>query len=203
MPVGLEAPSVSRETSGKLTCYHDLLLKWNTKINLISKSNVSEVWNRHIWDSAQVLQFAPNALTWLDIGSGGGFPGLVVAILASENNATPHVTLVESDQRKAAFLRTVIRELDLNATVRVARAEVLEPVHADVVSARALADLDRLLAYADRHLGPAGTALFLKGENWQKEVEIARKSWSFTLTAHNSKTNPSAAILEIEEIQRV
>ena len=197
------ASNVSRETMDRLTRYHELLLKWNAKINLISRSSISDIWDRHIWDSAQIVAVSPFASAWLDIGSGGGFPGLVVAIYAKENNPAQHVSLVESDQRKAAFLRTVVRELGLNATVLSERVESLAPMNADVLSARALADLDQLLRYANRHLAKDGTALFLKGENWQNEVEIARDSWSFKLEAHRSKTSPTAALLEIKEIQRV
>jgi len=187
----------------RLTQFHDLLLKWNKRINLISRMTENDAWSRHIWDSAQINHLSPKASRWLDIGSGGGFPGLVVAILAKNDNPDRHITLVESDQRKSVFLRTVIRELSLNATVKVERIERLAPAQADVISARALADLARLLDFADQHLVTGGTALLMKGENWQNEVEIARKTWSFQLVAHKSKTSPHAAILEIKELQRV
>lgn len=197
------ALNVSRETLEQLNHYHDLLLKWNRRINLISRSTDTEIWERHIWDSAQVFGLAPPAPLWLDIGSGGGFPGLVVAILAKASDSTQHVTLVESDQRKSAFLRTVIRDLSLPADVVVDRIEKLSGFSADVTSARALAELTRLLGYAERHLSPNGTALFMKGENWQNEVEIARKTWSFEMEIHPSRTNPNAVILEIKELERV
>jgi 16S rRNA (guanine527-N7)-methyltransferase len=203
MAPSLCGKNVSRETLERLTHYHDLLLKWTKTINLISKSSMSEVWDRHIWDSAQIVDLVSNQESWLDIGSGAGFPGLVVSILAREDLPHRHVSLVESDQRKAAFLRTVIRQLDLRASVFVERIEVLNPANANVLSARALGDLDQLLGYAERHLAPYGTALFMKGVNWQKEVDIARNSWSFQLEAHKSKTSPEAAILEIKEIERV
>lgn len=196
------AQDVSRETLDRLTRYHDLLLKWNRRINLVSRSTETEIWERHIWDSAQVYDLAPASGHWMDIGSGGGFPGLVIAIIAMERNPERCVTLVESDQRKSAFLRTVIRELPLNAVVKVSRVEALLPAQTDVLSARALADLDSLLHFAERHLIKGGRALFMKGENWENEVEIARKRWSFTLDAHKSKTSPKAAILEIKELQR-
>ncbi len=195
--------NVSRETLDRLTHFHDLLLKWTKKINLISKSSVSSIWDRHIWDSEQIVHLVSDQKSWVDLGSGAGFPGLVVAIIAKEITPSRCVSLVESDQRKAAFLRTVIRELDLRASVFLERIEALTPAKADILSARALADLDRLLGYAERHLAPDGTALFMKGENWQKEVDIARNSWSFQLEAHKSKTGPEAAILEIKEIKRV
>lgn len=194
---------VSRETLERLSCFHELLLKWNPRINLIAKSTTKDVWSRHIWDSAQLYALGQTARSWADLGSGGGFPGLIIAILSKENDPRRHFHLVESDQRKASFLRTVIRELRLSADVHVARIESLPSLNADVVSARALAPLDRLLGYLDRHMAPDGFALVMKGENWQKEVEIARKTWSFGLEQNASVTSPNAAILKIKELQRV
>lgn len=195
--------NVSRETLDGLTRLHDLVQKWSSTINLVSKSSVSSLWERHIWDSAQVAAYAVNGKNWVDIGSGGGFPGLVVSILAKHDMPERHVTLVESDVRKATFLRTVVRDLELNCEVVTQRIESCPPFEADVLSARALSDLPGLLLFAEQHLSRSGTALFLKGETWEKEVKIARESWSFVLEAHKSKTNADAAILEIKEIQRV
>lgn len=193
---------VSRETLDDLTHFHDILLKWNRKINLVSKSSAADIWNRHIWDSYQLAALAPPAPTWLDLGSGGGFPGVVVAIHAKHERQDQTISMVESDQRKCAFLRTAVRELGLNAQVHSARIELLAPQRADVVSARALADLAELLNFANRHLAFGGTALFLKGETWENEVEVARQTWSFEMRVHKSITNPKAAILEIKEIKR-
>lgn len=195
--------NVSRETLNRLEVFHNLLRKWNTKINLVSKSSISDAWERHINDSLQVYHLAGDETVWSDIGSGGGLPGLVVAILAKELHPDRHVTMVESDIRKSTFLRTVIRELDLQASVLVSRIEQTAPMDAEILSARALADLDQLLRYAEIHLNPSGRALFFKGETWEKEVETARKSWSFDLVAHKSKTNPNAAILEVKDINLV
>lgn len=193
---------VSRETLDDLTHFHDILLKWNRKINLVSKSSAADIWNRHIWDSYQLAALAPHAPTWLDLGSGGGFPGVVVAIHAKHERQDQTISMVESDQRKCAFLRTAVRELGLNAQVHSARIELLSPQRADVVSARALADLAELLNFAHRHLAFGGTALFLKGETWENEVEVARQTWSFEMRVNKSITNPKAAILEIKEIKR-
>ncbi|WP_298968826.1 16S rRNA (guanine(527)-N(7))-methyltransferase RsmG [uncultured Roseobacter sp.] len=195
--------NVSRETLNRLELFHGLLKKWNTKINLVSKSSISDAWERHINDSLQVYHHAGDEIVWSDIGSGGGLPGLVVAILAKEFHPDRHVTMVESDIRKSTFLRTVIRELDLKASVLVSRIEQTTPMSAEILSARALADLDQLLRYAEIHLTPSGRAFFFKGETWEKEVETARKSWSFDLVAHKSKTNPNAAILEVKDIHLV
>lgn len=194
---------VSRETFEKLSQFHALVIKWSQTINLVSKSSIPDLWDRHIWDSAQIAMLCPKGAIWVDIGSGGGFPGLVVAILSSENQPARQTIMIESDTRKSAFLRTVIRELDLNATVLTDRIEDVLPQNADVLSARALAELPQLLEYADLHLSKSGTALFMKGASWEKEVRKAQDSWSFTLKTHKSVTNPSAAVLEIKDIQRV
>lgn len=194
---------VSRETMADLALFHDLLIKWNPKINLVSKSSISDIWNRHIWDSAQLVDFNNDAQNWVDIGSGGGFPALVIAIFAKHEFPERHVTMVESDVRKGVFLRTVVRELSLDATVLTQRVEAVPPLKADVLTARALTELPGLLDFAERHLRPGGTALFLKGETWEKEAQSAHESWSFSMTAHSSKTNRAAAILEIKEITRV
>lgn len=195
--------NVSRETLLQLSAYHDLIKKWSPKINLVSKSSIEDLWNRHIWDSAQAYPIAQRGENWVDIGSGGGFPGLVIAIIAQERHPKTHVTMIESDIRKSTFLRTVIRELGLKASAVVSRIEAANPTKADVLSARALAELSALMPLAQRHLKPGGQALFFKGETWENEVAAARESWSFDLVAHRSKTNPKAAILEVREIQRV
>ena len=195
--------NVSRETLARLGVYHDLVCKWSPKINLVSKSSIPELWDRHIWDSAQIMLTAPVGDHWLDIGSGGGFPALVAAIFSKETSPSRHFTLIESDQRKSAFLRTVIRELDLQVTVIVDRVETVEPQKADILSARALADLSTLFSFAEHHLATSGVALFMKGETWEKERLAASESWSFQCVAHTSKTNPAAAILEIKDIERV
>lgn len=202
-PNWMATKNVSRETIERLEAFHDLLIKWNSKINLVSKSSALEVWDRHIWDSAQVCLLAPSYKTWLDIGSGGGLPALVVAIMSMQFSPNSRIIMIESDQRKSAFLRTVIRELALNSEVLTSRAEETGYVGADIVSARALADLSDLLGYAVRHLAPNGTALFFKGETWRKEVISAKEKWSFSCESHISRTNPAAAILEIKDVKRV
>ncbi|MDW3223695.1 MAG: 16S rRNA (guanine(527)-N(7))-methyltransferase RsmG [Paracoccaceae bacterium] len=192
---------VSRETLGRLEHYQLLIEKWNPTINLISKSSIRHLWDRHIWDSAQIYRYAGERPNWMDIGSGGGLPGVVVAILAKQGDPQRHVTMVESDVRKSVFLKTVIRELDLPASVVVGRIEKIAPADCDILTARALADLHQLLHFVDRHLKPSGRAIFLKGESWEEEVAAARKAWSFDLRIHKSITNPKAAILEVKDIQ--
>lgn len=199
----LDQLNVSRETSDRLVTYVGLLEKWTPKINLVSKSSLTQVWSRHIWDSAQLFEVISPQRHWVDLGSGGGFPGLVVACLAAETVPDMKMTLIESDQRKAAFLRTVVREVGLQTTVIVERAEVAAPQDADIVSARALTDLTGLLGFAERHLKQGGTALFPKGVNWEKEVKDALTTWSFEYEQIKSKTESGAVILKIRGTTRV
>jgi len=199
-----EAFDVSRETRDRLTLYAELLTKWNPAINLVSKSTVSALWTRHFADSAQLLDLAETRRgIWADLGTGGGFPGLVIAILAAEKCPDLKVTCVESDQRKATFLRTVARETGVDATVISERIETLSPLNADVVSARALAPLPALIGYANRHLAPEGIALFLKGTGQAKEVEDALASWAFRLDTIPSRTDRESTILNLRSIRRV
>lgn len=191
---------VSRETFERLEVLVTLIEKWTKTINLVARSSVSGLWARHIEDSAQVFLHAPeNWSTWTDIGSGGGLPALVVSIVDPKQRP---MTLIESDQRKCLFLNTVRRELDLNIVVLNGRIEdqVLPP--ADILSARALAPLKDLLGYSESLLQPSGTAIFPKGERFDEELNQARSSWNFDVTAHPSKTHPSARVLEISRIRR-
>jgi len=195
---------VSRETLGRLETYQVLLARWNPRINLVARSTVDSVWDRHFTDSAQLFALRPaDARVWADLGSGGGFPGLVIAILAAEAAPALRVTLVESDQRKCAFLSTVLRETGVAATVLARRIESVPPLGADVVSARALAPLDTLIGYAQRHLAPGGRALFLKGESLSAELDIAHRSWRFTQETVPSLTDPSAAVVVMKDIAHV
>ncbi|QIZ82561.1 16S rRNA (guanine(527)-N(7))-methyltransferase RsmG [Thalassovita gelatinovora] len=184
--------------------YAGLLEKWNSSINLVARSTLENLWNRHIIDSAQMFQYAPKgARNWVDLGSGGGFPGIVIAILAAEHGSEMQVTLVESDTRKVAFLRTVIRETGINALTINERIENISSLQADVVSARALADLTTLLNFADHHLAKNGVALFPKGVNWEKELKDACQTWRFSCQRFKSETDAGAVILRIEDIEHV
>ena len=195
------ACDVSRETIEQLSVYETLLKKWNPRINLVSPTTLATADTRHFKDSAQLHNLIPkDAKALLDLGSGGGFPGLVLAILSHETHPDSAMTLVESDHRKATFLRTVIRETGLSTAVEAQRAESLQPQNANLLTARAMAPLDKLIGYAQRHLSPSGTALFPKGKDWQKEVDHARKQWKFALKTHRSQTDPSAVILDIRDI---
>ncbi|EDQ06336.1 Ribosomal RNA small subunit methyltransferase G [Sulfitobacter indolifex] len=196
-----DVKDVSRETLQKLEAFAELVRKWNPKINLVSKSSLDDLWDRHILDSVQVFRLVEQGGNWVDIGSGGGFPGIVIAIL-NQKEQKFRVRLVESDQRKCAFLRTAIRELGLTATVDNERIENAQNLEADILSARALSDLSQLLAYAEMHLKPGGVAIFPKGQNWQQEVEETQHLWSYQFEAVTSKTNSAAAVLMIKDITR-
>ncbi|OWY16611.1 16S rRNA (guanine(527)-N(7))-methyltransferase RsmG [Thioclava sp. JM3] len=195
---------VSRETLDKLLAYEVLLKKWNPAINLVAKSTLEDMWSRHFLDSAQIFAMAPeNAQIWADFGAGGGFPGLVIAVLSAEKEPERQVVLVESDLRKSAFLSTVSRELSLNTRVIAQRIEEIAPLDADVVSARALASLPKLLEFTAPHLKPDGTALFPKGARWQEELAQARESWSFDHEAIESLSDPNSVVLKIHGAERV
>ncbi|MFT3974851.1 MAG: 16S rRNA (guanine(527)-N(7))-methyltransferase RsmG [Amaricoccus sp.] len=194
---------VSRETMERLDVYVALLQKWSPTINLVSRESLGDVWHRHIADSAQLWRLRPaNASHWLDLGSGAGFPGLVAAALAADS---PSVTfrLVESDERKSAFLHTVIREASLPAEIVTTRIERLPAQSADVVSARALAPLSALLGMVQKHRRPGGIGLFPKGRAVHKEIEEARTLWRFDPRVYPSLTDPTAGIVEIGVLDRV
>lgn len=195
---------VSRETSEKLDSYVALIQKWNKAINLISRSSEADIWQRHIADSAQLAQHLPSGPgLWLDLGSGAGLPGIVLAIIAAEVAPSLRFELVEVDQRKATFLRQVSRELGLNITVLTERIEALAPRSANVVSARALAPLSDLCSFAERHLDADGIAIFLKGAGAETEIEVAQKKWSFNLESFPSKTSADALVLKLKKIRHV
>jgi len=196
--------NVSRETTARLKHYLWLLQKWNPTINLVAKSTLAEAWNRHFMDSDQIFSSISDVAThWVDLGSGGGFPGLVVAIIGAEKAPDMSVTLVESDQRKAVFLRTVARETGVTVKVLAQRAEDIAPLAANVVSARALAPLKSLLEYTSRHIAQDGVAIFPKGENYRQEITDALASWRFDLQLSPSRTESRAVILTIRGLQHV
>ena len=192
------AADVSRETLDDLRAFEALVAKWTPKINLVSKSSVSELWDRHILDSLQIWPLVQQAARVVDLGSGGGFPGIVTAIAACHHAPDAQFTLIESDMRKSVFLQTAIRELSLNAQVITNRIEAAPPQDAPVITARALASCEALFAYAAPHLAENGRLVLLKGENVASELEAAREKWQFSVTRHASITQSKAVILEIE-----
>ena len=189
---------VSRETRERLDTYAALLRKWQPTINLVGPRTLNDLWTRHFVDSAQLRPLIPaGACTLVDLGSGAGFPGLVLAILG-----VPEVHLVESDQRKATFLREVARATEAPVTVHAKRIEQVTPFPADVVSARALAPLTDLLALASPFLAPSTVCLFPKGQQAGDELTEAAKTWKFQVDRIQSITEPGATILRVSEVSR-
>lgn len=196
--------SVSRETTERLKAYAALLVKWNPKINLVAKSTIPDLWQRHIADSAQLWQLAPTGKrNWLDIGSGAGFPGLVIAAIAAEKAPDLFVTMVESDRRKSVFLQSAAREMGVTVKVITQRIEALEPQIADILSARALSSLPQLLEFAELHRKPSGICLFPKGVRVDSELTAASTCWHMSYKTFPSMTDPDAVILRIGEFNRV
>ena len=196
--------AVSRETFLKLKEYEKLLSRWNSKINLVSKSTLKDFWNRHILDSVQFFcSIGEKTGKWVDFGSGGGFPGLVLAILSDEFEVSNNLCLIEADVRKSVFLRTVCRELGLVVDVFNNRIEEISPMLVDVVSARALAPLKTLCFYAESHLNENGIAVFAKGENWESELLEAQKNWIFEYDVVTSKLHQGSVILVLRGIKSV
>ncbi len=193
---------VSRETCERLEAYIALLTRWNARINLVAPATIKTAWTRHVADSAQLFDLAPvSASSWVDLGSGAGLPGLPVAALAAEKLPGLHVTLVESDTRKAAFLATAAREMDLDVTVEPHRIEALTPRPYDVVSARALAPLGRLCALAHRFSGRGTVFLFPKGARVDSELTAATAGWHIRAERIASRTDPEATVLRIVELE--
>jgi 16S rRNA (guanine527-N7)-methyltransferase len=193
---------VSRETVALLDRFVELLLATQSHTNLIGPASAAAVWTRHIADSLQLLDLAPTALTWLDIGSGGGFPGLVLACaLADRPNAVVH--LVESQGKKAAFLRQVVEALALPATVHHRRIEdgALD-VAPDAVTARAVAPLPRLLDYVAPFVKSGAKALLSKGQDVEAELTEAAKYWKIEAELAPSRTNPASRILIVRALRR-
>jgi len=194
--------NVSRETLERLFVYCALVEKWNPAINLISKSGITEIWDRHVMDSAQLIRQMPaEAGLCCDLGSGGGFPGIVLAILSKELQPERRMILVEADRRKSVFLTEASRLLDIAVSVKTERIEDIEPQNVDVITARALAPLSTLCGYAYRHLKPQGVAIFPKGASAAREIEDAQKLWRFTCDAMQSHTDADALVLAVRGIQ--
>lgn len=193
-------------TSDTMAClerYVALAEKWTRHINLVSRATETQIWQRHIADSAQLWSLVPaSAQVFADLGSGAGFPGLVLAILARQQRPGTRHVLVESDQRKAAFLREAIRETGAHVQVICERIERLPGLKAEVVTARALAALPDLLTLAMPHLAPEGVAIFPKGAGYRAEVEQAQANWVFDLAAFPSQTDPDARLLRLTRIAR-
>ena len=193
-----ELLDVSRETLDRLEVYLDLLARWQRRINLVGAATLADPWRRHVLDSGQLWRVWPSgARVLVDLGSGAGLPGLVLAVLGA-----PETHLVESDRRKAAFLREAARACEASATVHAVRIEDLPPLGADVVAARALAPLPELLALAESQLRPGAVCLFPKGRAAESELTLARETWKMAVDRRASLSDPDGQVLIISESRR-
>jgi 16S rRNA (guanine527-N7)-methyltransferase len=206
---------VSREVVDKLQLYAALLQTWQRAVNLVAPSTLDDIWHRHFADSAQILGFAPTAKSWIDLGSGGGFPGLVIAILlANQENRVVH--LIESNGRKCAFLSEVARRTGAPAIVHEGRIEDFarggqagkgsagseaSPLKdVDAVTSRALAPLSHLLGLAHGFFAGNTVGLFLKGRDLPQEIDEARRNWRFEYACHPSRTSGEGGIIEVRKL---
>jgi 16S rRNA (guanine527-N7)-methyltransferase len=189
---------VSRETLARLQLYVELLVAWNRRINLVGPRTLGDVWRRHILDSAQLRPLIPpSARILVDLGSGAGLPGLILAILG-----VPEVHLVEADQRKCAFIREAARVTGTPVTLHAQRLEKITGIHADVVTARAFAPLPNLLDQAENLVDTHSILLFLKGKTVGEELTEAAKGWKMRATLHPSVSDPSGTVLRLEQVIR-
>jgi len=177
------------------------LTEANAVMNLVGPDSLPDVWNRHIWDSAQLLEMEPSAKTWADLGAGAGFPGVVLAILLKDRSDS-HVWLIDSLGKRCRFLQEVVDALSLRATVINGRAEE-QRVKVDIVTARAVAPMERLLAYAQPYLQRGAQGLFLKGEKAEVELIEARKVWQFDSDLSVSRSDPRGRIVSVRSLRRV
>ena len=184
---------VSRETLDKLQVYAELLLKWQASINLVGLGTVPEIWHRHFYDSAQLFPYLTSDGPVIDMGSGAGFPGLVLAAMGRRN-----VILIESNGKKCSFLRDVSRQLSLDVKICQARIEACGSLpEAQYVVSRALAPLDMLLLYAHPLLADDGTCLFFRGRSVETELTSVKKNWTMQCNSYPSETDPQGVILTI------
>jgi 16S rRNA (guanine527-N7)-methyltransferase len=192
------ATGVSRETLTRFQRYADLLLEWNSRHNLVSPRSLEDLWRRHFWDSAQLLPLVPSAAkTLADLGSGAGFPGLVLAELLRNR---VRVTLHEATAKKCAFLQAAAAAMELSVSIENSRMEDSAPKAFDAITARACAPLPKLLGYAHPFLGPNSVCLLLKGQNVGSELTEAHKYWKMKVRQIPSLTDPSGVILELREL---
>ena len=193
-----ERLGVSRETLERLTVHLDLLRRWQPAINLVGPATLADPWRRHFLDSAQLVKHLPDAAANLaDLGSGAGFPGMVLALLGVEG-----VQLIEADRRKAQFLREVARATGARVTIHAARIERLQGWPADAITARALAPLPRLLELAEGFLSADSVCLLLKGRSAERELTAARGSWHMVAAMFRSLSEPNGIVVQLRGIRR-
>jgi 16S rRNA (guanine527-N7)-methyltransferase len=199
----LVAGSVSRETYQDIVAFEAIFRKWAARINLIAPSTLPEIWQRHVLDSAQLGRIEPTATRWLDLGSGGGFPGAIMALLLKDRPGAS-IDLVESNGRKAAFLRSALGEFGAPARVHARRIEEVYGTVRDpeIVTARALAPLAKLIALAEPWLAAGARGLFHKGREYRGEIQESAAAWTFDLVEHRSLVDADSVILEVSNPRR-
>ena len=192
---------VSRETLNGFHEYVVLLSKWNKKINLVSKNTLVDIWERHFLDSGQIIKHVEaSGKRWVDVGSGAGFPGLVVALLLRDRKIDCDLVLVEKNPKKGFFLKEVIRKLNLSVEVVNDNIDTLEPLNADILTARAFSELNNLIEIAFRHRKKEGICLFLKGENYRIELDKTLNYWFFDYDIIDSLSSSSGKIIRVKKI---
>lgn len=198
------AGPVSRETFGRLEEFEALFQKWNAHINLVAPSTLDNIWERHILDSAQLFRLAPEATGWADLGSGGGFPGLVLAFLLRDRPGSI-IHLIESNRKKASFLQSMTGQFDLPVRIVAKRVEDCYPlvIRPEIVTARALAPLRVLLDMTAPWLTAGTIALFHKGRDYRNEVTESAHRWSFDLVKHQSMIDPQSVVLELRNLHPI
>ena len=193
--------NVSRETLNGFYEYETLLSKWNEKINLVSKNTLVDIWERHFLDSGQIIKHVEaSGKRWVDVGSGAGFPGLVVALLLRDRRIDCELVLVEKNPKKGFFLKEVIRKLNLSVEVVNDNIDTLEPLNADILTARAFSELNNLIEIAFRHRKKEGICLFLKGENYRIELDKTLNYWFFDYDIVDSLSSSSGKIIRVKKI---
>ena len=192
--------NASAEQIADLEAFRLRLVEANMVMNLVGPDSLPDFWNRHVWDSAQLLDLAPEAKTWADLGAGAGFPGLVLSIMLKGREGA-HVWLIDSLAKRCRFLREVVDALSLPATVIVGRAEA-QSVMCDIVTARAVAPMEKLLGYAQPYFQRGAQGLFLKGERAESELIEARKSWHFEAELAPSQSDVRGRIVTIRSLRR-
>ncbi len=192
--------NASAEQIADLEAFRLRLVEANAVMNLVGPDSLPDFWNRHVWDSAQLLELVPGAKTWADLGAGAGFPGLVLSIMLKGRDGA-HVWLIDSLAKRCRFLREVVDALSLPATVIVGRAEA-QSVTCDIVTARAVAPMEKLLGYAQPYFQRGAQGLFLKGERAESELIEARKSWHFEAELAPSQSDVRGRIVTIRSLRR-
>ena len=193
--------NVSRETLNGFYEYETLLSKWNEKINLVSKNTLVDIWERHFLDSGQIIKHVEvSGKRWVDVGSGAGFPGLVVALLLRDRKIDCDLVVVEKNPKKVFFLNEVIRKLNLSVEVVNDNIDNLEPLNADILTARAFSELNNLIEIAFRHRKKEGICLFLKGENYRFELDKTLNYWFFDYDIVDSLSSSSGKIIRVKKI---